>query len=570
MAGKSTLKDVGLDMQDTNTSDVYNLQNWQGLTDVLKVAKEALTDTSEYAAFRNLVLQYAQQGGDIEIKKKILAQIEQFSKPKKETYHSDFLPHSLTSSVDHIEPVPDVSQEVTETDQKQQENNNDQAADVPVPSLHAGVVGTRRMTPRFVKLTPVSLPVEEAPIVPEEEKVIVPQSFLPESIVVDEVVPEPEPEPLPKVLPQAEEVSVSPAVHHSIESYKTRITEIKHLVHNHLGNPAAIIDMRSVVGKTYMKALLTALKATSPGSDANADIAMSELEVAFESLISESESATPKPSVTAPEVFVPADIPEAVAPVHVAEVVPEEESTFEDSEIISPTEEGVVEETEQELPEVEDEIDTVLPHAEIPVYKAPEIVQEVTQEIVPEIESKYSVKNTLAELSLIAKQQRNEIPSTNQQSVIHADATISSRVSPEQTKYSLRGIGKVTDDQNTTAPTSDPKEVVVMQAELVSEEITTSLHSLLHDWVIFAGSGFFGTGPSGVEHPLYRKLSVLSMGEVVAGRWENSDPKITKTIKEYVDAWRHEQGIAYTTNETFEHYLRRVIQRILKRQSQKV
>ncbi len=569
MAGKSTLQDVGLDMQDANTSDVYNLQNWQGLTDVLKAAKEALTDTSEYAAFRNLVLQYAQQGGDIEIKKKILAQIEQFSKPKNETAHSDFLPHSLTSSVDHIEPASNLPQEVTEPDTNQQVNIEESVRSTTVTPLRTGVVGTRRMTPHFVKVAPTSVPNEEVSIA-EEEKVIVPQSFLPESIVVDEVFPEPEPEPFPKVLTETEVPSVLPAVHHSIESYKKRITEIKHLVHNHLGNPAAIIDMRSVVGKTYMKALLTALKATSPGSDANADIAMSELEVAFESLISESESATPKSPVTAPEVFVPADIPEAVVPVHVAEVVPEEESTFVDSEIISLAEEDVVKEIEQELPEVEDEIDTVLPRAEIPVYKAPEIVQEVTQEIVPEIESKYSVKNTLAELSLIAKQQRNEIPSTNQQSVIHADAAISSRVSPEQTKYSLRGIGKVTDDQNATAPTSDPKEVVVMQAELVSEEITTSLHSLLHDWVIFAGSGFFGTGPSGAEHPLYRKLSVLSMGEVVAGRWENSDPKITKTIKEYVDAWRHEQGIAYTTNETFEHYLRRVIQRILKRQSQKV
>ena len=112
-----------------------------------------------------------------------------------------------------------------------------------------------------------------------------------------------------------------------------------------------------------------------------------------------------------------------------------------------------------------------------------------------------------------------------------------------------------------------PTEVAVRQTELFTPEITEALDTLLHEWSIFSSSGIFGTGPGGPEHPLYQKISPLSMGEVIAGRWEGSTPKIQKIIKEYIDAWRHEQGIAYTINETFEHYLRRVVQKILKRQN---
>jgi hypothetical protein len=97
-------------------------------------------------------------------------------------------------------------------------------------------------------------------------------------------------------------------------------------------------------------------------------------------------------------------------------------------------------------------------------------------------------------------------------------------------------------------------------------EITLALAELLHEWKIFEASGLFGLGPSGIEHPLYIKLSRLQMGEVLSGRFDDADMKIVHAIKDYVDAWRHEQGIAYNPNETFEHYLRRVTQRILKRQ----
>jgi hypothetical protein len=108
--------------------------------------------------------------------------------------------------------------------------------------------------------------------------------------------------------------------------------------------------------------------------------------------------------------------------------------------------------------------------------------------------------------------------------------------------------------------------VITRQADLMSPDITVALNQLLGEWSIFAGSGLFGIGPGGAEHPLYKSLANLSMGEVVAGRWEKATPDLRRTIKDYVDAWRHEQGVAYNPTETFEHYLRRVVHRILRRQ----
>ncbi len=184
MAGKSTSQDVDLDMEDTNVSGVYNLQNWQGLTEVLKAAKEALTDTSEYASFRNLVLQYAQQGGDIEIKKKIIAQIATFSKPGEEKEHTDFLPHSIPHTVtghnDAVAEEQNIPISVDISSEVKDESATEEPVRVVIPQA-GGVVGTRRMPPRFVKVTPVPIPVQEVPVVKEE--VAVPQSFLPESIV---------------------------------------------------------------------------------------------------------------------------------------------------------------------------------------------------------------------------------------------------------------------------------------------------------------------------------------------------------------------------------------------------
>ncbi len=92
------------------------------------------------------------------------------------------------------------------------------------------------------------------------------------------------------------------------------------------------------------------------------------------------------------------------------------------------------------------------------------------------------------------------------------------------------------------------------------------LEQLLSEWKLFRSSGFLGTGPKGIEHPLYKKISALPMAAVVAGRFEGVTPEIKQSLTDYMNGWRYEQGIIHEMGETFENYLRRVIKQILTRQ----
>lgn len=98
---------------------------------------------------------------------------------------------------------------------------------------------------------------------------------------------------------------------------------------------------------------------------------------------------------------------------------------------------------------------------------------------------------------------------------------------------------------------------------LQTPDVTEGLSQLLSEWQIFKRSGIFGTGPGGIEHPLYKKLSSLQIPLILAGRFEGSTQEIRQSVTDYMNGWRYEQGIVYEQGETFEHYLRRVIRCII-------
>ena len=98
---------------------------------------------------------------------------------------------------------------------------------------------------------------------------------------------------------------------------------------------------------------------------------------------------------------------------------------------------------------------------------------------------------------------------------------------------------------------------------LKTTEVEDGLHQLLSDWTLFKKSGLFGTGPSGVQHPLYLKVKNLQIPLLLAGRFEGATQEIKQSITDYMNGWRYEQGIIYEQGETFDHYLRRVIRHIL-------
>ena len=86
---------------------------------------------------------------------------------------------------------------------------------------------------------------------------------------------------------------------------------------------------------------------------------------------------------------------------------------------------------------------------------------------------------------------------------------------------------------------------------------------------MFKKSGLLGTGPKGIEHPLYKKIKDLQIPLLLAGRFDDATKEITQSITDYMNGWRYEQGIIYKQGETFEHYLRRVIRHIIDLQKKK-
>ena len=110
------------------------------------------------------------------------------------------------------------------------------------------------------------------------------------------------------------------------------------------------------------------------------------------------------------------------------------------------------------------------------------------------------------------------------------------------------------------------KEDETMRANtdpIMMPEVTAGLQQLLSEWSLFKSSGFFGTGPGGIDHPLYKKIANLTMAAVIAGRFEGATPQVKQSITDYMNGWRYEEGIVHEHAETFEHYLRRVIRHIL-------
>lgn len=110
-----------------------------------------------------------------------------------------------------------------------------------------------------------------------------------------------------------------------------------------------------------------------------------------------------------------------------------------------------------------------------------------------------------------------------------------------------------------SAPTTEDSR----DAELHTPEISAGLNQLLSEWNIFKTSGFLGTGPSGADHPLYGVVKDLPMTAIVTGRFEGGTPEVKQSISDYMKGWRYEQDVSHTQAETFEHYLRRVVKRIL-------
>jgi hypothetical protein len=407
---------------------------------------------------------------------------------------------------------------------------------VPQPTI-----GKFRSAPTFSAPAP-SAPVEQKTAEPAFASNPVwthPKPSIEPEVVVHKPVSVPQPVvPVPEATPVEEVVEVTPApvvatptiMAGDNDAYLMRIREIKALVNEQVGNPVNLVDINNEVGREYMAALLDAMKKINSGTSAAS--AMKRLENAYASVEEALKvhknggaavAAPPTPISVLSSVFEPVTTPTPPQPAFDAP-----------TPVPSPTAP-----TYEYTPVTPDPAPApYMPTAPVfePMYKAPQapVIHQTTQpNITPVV--------PLGEPAPIAPKP------------------------PESASY----FATLADYNSKPSPVADAgrpnslKESAVAGDPLFTPEVDDGLQQLLLEWPIFKKSGIFGTGPKGREHPLFKKVSPLQIPLLLAGRFEGATQEIKQSITDYMNGWRYEQGIIYQQNETFEHYLRRVIRHIL-------
>lgn len=307
------------------------------------------------------------------------------------------------------------------------------------------------------------------------------------------------PEPV-ATTPEPVSASVEPTpVAPATTNAAERIKEIKHEVNEMVGNPVNLIDVHNEVGREYMNALLDAMKKSAGGAGGELETAMKRLEAAFVA-VQETMGAHTRP---------------------------------QDQLDPSPVEKHESTVSKEETPQVKPapEPSPVAPSASTPEFTSVAVTESVpAPEVTP---AAPPASSSATPLTSVAKEKQ-----------------------VQEMMVAQKREAATTDKQRKDA------EIAAMNP-LMTPEVTAGLGQLLSEWSLFKQSGLFGTGPSGIDHPLYKKLAPLPMAAVVAGRFEGVTPQIKRSISDYMNGWRYEEGVMHEQGESFETYLRRVIKHIL-------
>jgi len=357
----------------------------------------------------------------------------------------------------------------------------------------------------------------------------------------------------------------SPEAHDAL----SRIKEIKQRINQKVGNPANLIDANNEVGREYMNALLNAMRVASGSNHEETSLAMDRLEKAFAAVHQSIGSGdtvidnTPQTSSTpagddtdiqrpastpASHAKEPKDRPQSSAPVSAStaaqsSATPAHQHPQSGDAPAQPAQPAEPQ-SDAQPPQTQP---TAAPESAAPESAAPEPA--APQQAAP-------AQTHVADNEPSAADAQSSEPAhdTNPEQV----QSIADRLHQENSeRESLLQKRARELEMQQTEESNDP---------LYSNEVSAGLQQLLSEWKLFKGSGIFGTGPSGYEHPLYTQLSAMPMAAVIAGRFEGVTPEIKQSITDYMNGWRYEQGIVHEMNETFEHYLRRVVKEILEKQ----
>jgi len=333
-----------------------------------------------------------------------------------------------------------------------------------------------------------------------------------------------------------------------------RIKEIKRSINKKVGNPVNLIDANNTVGREYMNALLNAMRVVSGSNTEEISLAMDRLEKAFRTVNESIDSGETvidekkKTSVSAPrqeEQTQTTQTPPEPAPPTPPPSVPSSSATQEHAQT---SEEAASAARSHKVPEPA--ADVSIPPASLETPPAPlqsttnssqVQMQDIAEDVrLPEVEQKTHAS---------AERQQSGQPKSIAEKLAEENAQRESLLKKRANELQL--------EKQSKEHHGDP---------LYANEISAGLQQLLSEWKLFKGSGIFGTGPSGYEHPLYKQLSAMPMAAVIAGRFEGATPEIKQSIADYMNGWRYEQGVVHEMNETFEHYLRRVVKEILEKQ----
>ena len=315
----------------------------------------------------------------------------------------------------------------------------------------------------------------------------------------------------------------------SLDDYRNRISEIKRTINARVGNPVNLVDIDNNLGRDYMTTLLEAMKAVSGGGGDVVGV-MKRLETTVASVMQmlDAQGASAGPVAAPAETARVAPIAPVVTPSAPAPVVP----VLTKAPAITPVAPMLPEEPISPIAPVSEGANPVLPPSVLATTPAESVSIPVVSEEKIEIDP----------MTIASSRFKNVAPV----SVAEPLKTPADLPTPADLKARM-GI---------TDPLEDP-------------DVDSGLDQLLGEWSLFKKSGMFGTGPRGRQHPLYLKLASLPVPLILSGRFEGATPEIRQSITDYMNGWRYEQGVIHAAEETFEHYLRRVIRHIMDSQTRR-
>ncbi len=389
-----------------------------------------------------------------------------------------------------------------------------------------------------------------------------------------------------------------------------RIREIKRLVNESVGNPVNLVDIDNQVGRAYMAALLAAMQSVNGETGRAGTAEMQKLEAVFKDVQNLLQNKSHSGTSTQVESKVPEDqaaplatdsqvdevdnhasgIPDPVAePVQQPEPQPvsaaqPKTATEPQSEINTTSNQSV--DSDNTSDESSDLID-VTPHsitgdADVTDGQQSEVSKEVEWQPEPLTDTSNDTGASLDTSPVLEIEETDnnveQFPGSVKGSVgTHPlSAAAESKVSeaPSVSNSAAQGNGVKTHSVAEELDHSIDSQLKSLDAKAAAQnaytgdplhapEVDRGLQQLLMEWSLFKSSGLFGTGPNGVEHPLFKKLAPVMINDILLSKFEGARPEIIQSITDYMNGWRYEQGIVYTSGETFETYLRRVIRFII-------